>query len=57
MVFLSFLRFGNYSCLHMIYAIARLMRRLEPNPAKPELKIEDLLMSLRSALFKIERIP
>jgi hypothetical protein len=26
----------------------------DPNPDKPELKIEDLLMSLRSVLFKIE---
>jgi hypothetical protein len=27
-----------------------------PNPDKPELKIEDLLMSLRSVLFKSEDI-
>ena len=30
---------------------------LDPNPDKPELKIEDLLMSLRSVLFKSEDIP
>ena len=28
-----------------------------PNQDKPELKIEDLMMSLRSVFFKIERIP
>jgi hypothetical protein len=27
------------------------------NPDKPELEIEDLWMSLRSVLFKIERLP
>jgi len=30
--------------------------RIMPNPDKPELKIEDLLMSLRSVLFKSEDI-
>jgi hypothetical protein len=29
---------------------------MEPNPDKPELKIEDLWMSLRSVIIKMERI-
>jgi hypothetical protein len=43
---------------HMILKLGQINSKLQyPNPAKPELKIEDLLMSLRSVLFKIERIP
>jgi hypothetical protein len=33
-----------------------IVHRTPPNPDKPELKIEDLLMSLRSDFFKRENV-